>query len=129
METLVHWKDVNKMHAALTNALKKSKAFNKEQGIFLAHISHIYANAACMYFTLLTPMHRNSEIEQWTEIKELVTNTIVQNNGSVSHHHSVGVDHKKWYLKTADPVAINVLRSIKKIIDPNGILNPGKLFT
>lgn len=129
METLVHWKDANIMHLALTNVLKKSKAFNKEQGIFLAHISHIYPSAACMYFTLLTPMHRGAEIEQWKEIKDLVTNTIMQYNGTVSHHHSVGMDHKKWYLKATDPVALTILQSIKKIIDPNGIMNPGKLFT
>ncbi|MCB0513378.1 MAG: FAD-binding oxidoreductase, partial [Bacteroidetes bacterium] len=129
METLVHWKDVQQVHQALTKNLKKSKAFNKEQGLFMAHISHVYPNAACMYFTLVTPMHRGQEIEQWHEIKELVSQTIVLNGGTISHHHSIGADHQKWYLRNADPVGLQVLKSIKKILDPNGILNPGKLFT
>ncbi|MCB9032864.1 MAG: FAD-binding oxidoreductase [Chitinophagales bacterium] len=128
METLIHWNDVLKLHQELTSKLEKSKAFNKNKGLFLAHISHIYANAACMYFTLITPMHKGSEIEQWQEIKNLVTDTIKRNNGSVSHHHSVGYDHQKWYLQYSDPIGLDILRSIKNKIDPKNILNPGKLF-
>lgn len=128
METLVHWKDTAKLHAALTRELKRSKAFQKENGIFLAHISHVYPNAACMYFTLITQMQRGKETEQWQEIKDLVTDTIMQNNGSVSHHHSVGADHQKWYLKYSDPLGLEVLRTVKQKLDPKNIMNPGKLY-
>jgi alkyldihydroxyacetonephosphate synthase len=129
METLVQWKDTLKLHQALTKELNKSAAFNKTKGIFLAHISHIYPNAACMYFTLITPMLRGREIEQWQEIKDLVTNVILQHNGSVSHHHSVGLDHQKWYKKYTDNLALEVLRAVKQRLDPKGIMNPGKLFS
>ena len=129
METLVQWKDTQKLHQALTKELSKSAAFNKTKGIFLAHISHIYPNAACMYFTLITPMLRGREIEQWQEIKDVVTNIILQHNGSVSHHHSVGLDHQKWYKKYTDSLALEVLRAVKQRLDPKGIMNPGKLFS
>ncbi|MDB5226513.1 MAG: alkyldihydroxyacetonephosphate synthase [Bacteroidota bacterium] len=129
METLVPWKDTQKLHVALTRELNKSVAFNKNKGIFLAHISHIYSNAACMYFTLMTPMQKGRELEQWQDIKTLVTDTIMQHNGSISHHHSVGSDHQKWYKKYTDPLAMEVLKSIKNKLDPKGIMNPGKLFS
>ena len=123
----VHWKDVSKLHQTLTKELNKSVAFNKNKGIFLAHISHVYPNAACMYFTLITPMLQGREIEQWQEIKNLVSDTILQNGGSISHHHSVGADHQKWYKKQTNPLALELLRSIKNKLDPKGIMNPGKL--
>lgn len=129
METLVHWKDVNKLHQSLTKELNKSVAFNKNKGIFLAHISHIYPNAACMYFTLITPMLKGREVEQWQELKDLVTNTIMQHNASISHHHSVGADHQKWYKKYTDNLALEVLRAVKNKLDPKGIMNPGKLYS
>ncbi len=129
METLVQWKDVQKLHQALTKELNKFPAFNKNKGIFIAHISHIYPNAACMYFTLITPMLKGREIEQWQELKELVTNIIVQYNGSVSHHHSVGADHQKWYKLFTDALTLDILKSIKNKLDPKGIMNPGKLFS
>lgn len=123
------WKDVQKLHQALTKELSKFSAFNKNKGIFLAHISHVYPNAACMYFTVITPMLKGREVEQWNEIKELVTNTIMQHNGSVSHHHSVGADHQKWYKTYSNDLALEVLKSIKNKLDPKGIMNPGKLFS
>nr|HPH88058.1 FAD-binding oxidoreductase [Chitinophagales bacterium] len=129
METLVNWKDISKLHQALTRELNKSVAFNKNKGIFLAHISHIYPNAACMYFTLITPMLKGREIEQWQELKDLVTNTIMQHNGAVSHHHSVGLDHQKWYKKYTDTLALDILKAVKSKLDPKGIMNPGKLFS
>ncbi len=129
METLVHWKDIPKLHQALTIALNKSMAFNKTKGLFLAHLSHIYPAYACIYFTLITPMLQGRELEQWHELKELVTDTIMQHNGSVSHHHSVGADHQKWYKKFSDPLALEILNSIKQKLDPNGVMNPGKLFS
>jgi len=129
METLVRWEDVSKLHAGLTEALSKSDDFNREKGILLTHISHIYPNAASMYFMLFTPMKKDRELEQWKAIKELVTDTIHKYNGTVSHHHSVGLDHQKWYLKQTDDLALDLLRSVKKRLDPKGIMNPGKLYS
>lgn len=129
METLVRWKDVNKLHQTLSKELNKCVAFNKNKGIFLAHISHIYPNAACMYFTLITQMQKGREIEQWHDIKDLVTNTIMQHDASISHHHSVGMDHQKWYKKYTHQLSLDILKSIKNKLDPKGIMNPGKLYS
>lgn len=74
-------------------------------------------------------MLKGREIEQWQELKELVTNIIVQYNGSVSHHHSVGADHQKWYKLFTDALTLDILKSIKNKLDPKGIMNPGKLFS
>ena len=74
-------------------------------------------------------MLKGREIEQWQEIKDLVTNTIMQHGASVSHHHSVGADHQKWYKKYTDSLALEVLKSVKNKLDPKGIMNPGKLFS
>ena len=54
--------------------------------------------------------------------------TIAANGGAVSHHHSIGTDHRKWYLKNTDALTKKILQSVKKVVDPNHILNPGKLF-
>ena len=128
METYVPWEDVPKLHKNLTKALSTAKAFHKEKGFFLAHLSHIYTSGACMYFTLVTKMNAGQEIEQWRDIKTLVTETILHNNGTVSHHHGVGADHQKWYLKYSDPLTLEVLRVVKQKLDPKNILNAGKLY-
>lgn len=124
METLVPWQDVHRLHRALATELGKSKAFNKEKGVYLAHISHIYPQACCLYITLMTPMHPGRELDQWQEIKKLVTDTIMKCNGAVSHHHGIGLDHQDWYLRYSDPLTLEVLKTVKHKLDP-GSAQPG----
>ena len=73
-------------------------------------------------------MDNEKPYEQWQEIKKIVTDTIVKEGGAVSHHHSVGRDHQYWYVRKTDALTQKILRSIKQTVDPNNILNPGKLF-
>lgn len=127
-ETFVPWKHIAALHTALQDKLSKLPDFNKKKGIFMAHLSHIYPSGACIYFTAITPMIVGAELEQWHTIKSLVTDTIIAHNGTISHHHGVGADHQKWYLKQTDPMAMQILRAVKRELDPKGILNPGKLF-
>ena len=48
-------------------------------------------------------------------------------NGTITGEHGVGL-HKKEYLLEEHPDNIPVMKSIKKTIDPNNIMNPGKIF-
>ena len=48
--------------------------------------------------------------------------------GSISAEHGVGLTKKAFLHHSRSPVEIAAMRSIKKIFDPDGILNPGKMF-
>jgi alkyldihydroxyacetonephosphate synthase len=128
METVVPWDKVMHMHQSVTDALRGCDEFHRESGIVMGHISHIYVHGACMYFILICPMNAGAEVEQWQAIKKTVSDAIVQAGGSISHHHSVGLDHQSYYLEHTDPLGLEILKGIKKQLDPNRILNPGKLF-
>lgn len=128
METFVPWDKVQDMHTNMEKALRKSEDFGKDKGFILSHISHIYPQGACMYFILITHQKEGNELQQWKNIKRLVTDTFIENGGSVSHHHSVGADHQEWYLKKSDPLTLKIFKNIKETLDPNRIMNPGKLY-
>ena len=128
METVLPWSDINPFKQKLLSELRKSKAFGYEQGILLAHLSHVYTASSSIYFTVITAMDIEKPTEQWQEIKNIVTDSIVNAGGAVSHHHSVGRDHQKWYMRKTDILTEQILRSIKQTVDPNNILNPGKLY-
>jgi FAD/FMN-containing dehydrogenase len=49
-------------------------------------------------------------------------------NGSISAEHGIGLLKKPYLLYTRSPQEIEYMKSIKKIFDPNNILNPGKIF-
>lgn len=48
--------------------------------------------------------------------------------GAISGEHGLGRTKKRHFLELVDPVKIELMRSIKKVFDPNGILNPGAIF-
>ena len=48
-------------------------------------------------------------------------------NGTITGEHGVGL-HKKEYLLKQHPDNIPVMKSIKRTLDPNNIMNPGKIF-
>ncbi|MDX2359760.1 MAG: FAD-linked oxidase C-terminal domain-containing protein [Crocinitomicaceae bacterium] len=70
--------------------------------------------------------------QQWNEelpkaIRELFTE-VVQLGGTISGEHGIGLVQKD-YMDVAFPAkSLNLMRSIKDVFDPNGILNPGKIF-
>ncbi len=48
--------------------------------------------------------------------------------GSISAEHGVGVMKRDILPDYKDPVALELMRGLKKLLDPNGILNPGKVL-
>jgi alkyldihydroxyacetonephosphate synthase len=50
----------------------------------------------------------------------------LSHGGTVSHHHGIGLNRGR-HLRPALGPAFDVLVAVKRALDPNGILNPGKL--
>ena len=48
--------------------------------------------------------------------------------GSVSAEHGIGLEKKPWLPISRSPVELDLMRQMKRMLDPNGILNPGKIF-
>jgi FAD/FMN-containing dehydrogenase len=48
--------------------------------------------------------------------------------GSFSAEHGVGLSKKPSMARRKDPVALDVMRSLKAALDPDGRMNPGKVI-
>ncbi len=48
--------------------------------------------------------------------------------GAISGEHGIGSEKKRYFLELEDPVKVALMQRIKAAFDPNGILNPGKIF-
>ena len=48
--------------------------------------------------------------------------------GSISAEHGIGVIKRDCLPKVKDPVALDLMRTLKRTLDPKGILNPGKVL-
>jgi len=61
-------------------------------------------------------------------ITEAIEDTVQELQGSFSAEHGVGLSKLNTMRRRKDSVALDLMRSIKTTLDPNGILNPGKLI-
>lgn len=67
----------------------------------------------------------NEDLPNWiAEIFELT----VSLGGTISGEHGIGLVQKRYLPIAFDQTQINLMKSIKKVFDPNGIMNPGKIF-
>jgi len=61
-------------------------------------------------------------------ISRMVHDLVTQWGGSISAEHGIGQLKRDELARLADPVALDMLRRVKQALDPQGLLNPGKLI-
>ena len=67
-------------------------------------------------------------LSRWEEVNAAVHAIVAKYNGSISAEHGIGVLKRDLLPGVKDPVAMEVMRSLKRTLDPRGILNPGKVL-
>jgi D-lactate dehydrogenase (cytochrome) len=65
---------------------------------------------------------------KWEAVNNAVHAIVAKYEGSISAEHGIGLLKRDLLAKAKDPVALSVMHAIKKTLDPNGILNPGKVL-
>jgi FAD/FMN-containing dehydrogenase len=61
-------------------------------------------------------------------ISRRVHDLVTQWGGSISAEHGIGQLKRDELVRLGDPVALHMLRAVKQALDPQGLLNPGKLI-
>jgi len=127
VETAASWSSLVAVYEAGRKALQEALWKDGSPGLVLCHVSHVYADGASLYYTFLTRQRDREEIAQWEAIKAAVTRAFIESGGALSHHHGIGVDHAPYLPRVIGEDGIVVLRALKRELDPEGIMNPGKL--
>ncbi len=128
-ETAVTWNRfapfVERIGSATEQALRTVEAW---PGLVTCRLTHVYPDGAAPYFTVIAPARRSGRLEQWSTVKDQVMDAISAEGGTVTHHHAVGRDHRSGYDRQRPRLFAAQFREAKRVVDPEGILNPGILF-
>jgi glycolate oxidase len=118
--------DITVPRSEIAVMLEKIEQISKKYNVLIGTFGH--AGDGNLHPTCLTDERNTEEIHRaemaYTEIFEVA----VSLGGTITGEHGTGLAKKKFlHLVTGYP-AIETMRTIKKAMDPNNILNPGKIF-
>jgi alkyldihydroxyacetonephosphate synthase len=128
-ETAVTWNNFDELYENVISGVQRniSKSL-KNLGWITCRITHAYQNGLAPYFSVIAKGDQGSQISQWNEIKLIANETVVKYNGTVTHHHAVGKDHREAFAKEKSSLYLDYLKAAKTYFDPQTILNPGTLI-
>jgi FAD/FMN-containing dehydrogenase len=83
-----------------------------------------------IHFNVSQPIGADTEayLGQWEAMNAVVHEIVARYGGSISAEHGIGQLKRELLAQTKDRNALDVMRAIKAALDPNGILNPGKVL-
>jgi FAD/FMN-containing dehydrogenase len=67
-------------------------------------------------------------LERWDAMNEIVHGIVARLGGSFSAEHGVGRLKRELLARTKDAATLAVMRQVKAVLDPNGVMNPGKVL-
>jgi alkyldihydroxyacetonephosphate synthase len=128
-ETAITWDRFERFHEQVKASGEQAlREVCGEGARVTARFTHVYADGPAVYFTAIAPARRGEEVEQWAAVKRAVSDAILAEGGTITHHHAVGRDHRPWYdEQRPDPFAA-ALAGAKAAVDPRAIMNPGVLI-
>jgi FAD/FMN-containing dehydrogenase len=83
-----------------------------------------------IHFNISQPIGADKDafLARWYEVNEIVHGVVAKFGGSISAEHGVGVMKRDLLPGIKDPVALDLMHSLKRMFDPKNILNPGKVL-
>ncbi|MCX7918480.1 MAG: FAD-binding protein [bacterium] len=87
-----------------------------------------HAGDGNLHPTILTDERDTAEMERVHKAVEEIFTAALKLGGTISGEHGIGIAKAKFLPQQVGIPGINTMRKIKDVLDPNGILNPGKIF-
>ncbi len=127
-ETAITWDRFWEFHEGVLAATRQAVRRACGGGMVSCRFAYVYPDGPAPYYSVYAPGRPGRELEQWDEIKLAASEAIAALGGTITHHHAVGRDHRRWYLREVPQLFTSALRGAKAELDPAGIMNPGVLL-
>jgi len=125
VEVASTWQHLTNIYDAVTGSL------NEVPGVLsaTAHTSHAYRSGANLYFSFAVQPGDPADMgAAYEECWRRVMRATVENGGGIAHHHGIGRVRRDFMGDEVGEAGLDVLRSVKRALDPDDLLNPGNLL-
>ena len=118
--------DVTVPRDKLPEFIHKLDKISKKSGFFISHLGH--AGDGNLHPAIFTDIRNKKEFARAQKTMEEIFEAALALGGVLSGEHGIGLEKQRLFKRAIDPVALNLMKKIKTILDPNHILNPGKIW-
>jgi alkyldihydroxyacetonephosphate synthase len=120
IEVATTWDNLANLYYGMRTAISP-------HALVMAHFSHAYPQGCSIYFSIAAAGRNQKEkLARYDQVWESALDACVRLGGSISHHHGVGILKAKW-MASEHGGEIPLLQRLKDAIDPDNLMNPGKL--
>jgi alkyldihydroxyacetonephosphate synthase len=125
LEVSATWDRIGPLHERVTEAIRRVPGILAASG----HTSHAYTTGVNIYFTFIGQAKEASEQERiYRAAWDTAMEATIACGGSIAHHHGIGRIRRGFLARELGSAGVDVLREVKRALDPNGIMNPGVLL-
>ena len=113
-ETAITWDRFETFHDRVKAATERAIVdATGRAGQVTCRFTHVYPDGPAPYFTFHAAGRHGQLITQWKTIKSAALDAVIDGGGTVTHHHSVGRDHRRWYDRQRPPLFAAALAAAK----------------
>ena len=121
IEVAHNWSEIEALYSRLV------KELTPLSDTVLGHFSHVYTNGASLYIILFGKTDTDDEaVIRLRKLWDTAMTVVTELGGEISHHHGAGLARQDFIAKSLGKQH-EILRKLKSVMDPEGILNPGHL--
>jgi len=121
MEVATTYDNLGRLYDRVLRSLQPS-------AVVMAHFSHAYADGCSIYFTFSAREQDPHRLEErYADVWRKAMATVGEFGAVLSHHHGVGFS-KRDRMGEEIGAGISLINAAKSVLDPRGVLNPGKLI-
>ncbi len=110
----------------LPEVLARIGAIGDEYGLKIANVFH--AGDGNLHPNILFDRHDAAELERVERASREIMKLCVSVGGTITGEHGVGVDKRAYMDLVHNEVELDILRRVRAVFDPDGLLNPGKVL-
>ncbi len=110
----------------LPELILKIREISEKYGLTIVIVGH--AGDGNLHPSVLTNAKDKNHYKKAQKAVEEIFSSALELEGAISGEHGIGLEKKDFLKKTLPPRQLELLKSIKKVFDPKGILNPGKIW-
>ena len=128
-ETATTWDQFPHLYTTVKQVTEQAiQEATGRSGTVSCRFTHVYPDGPAVYFSFSGLGSKTALVEQFWAIKSAASAALLQAGGTITHHHAVGRDHRRWYDQERPELFATALKAVKCSLDPKWLLNPGVLL-